>query len=80
MTLTEFLSKIAGISGPALVAFLERVATELPDLKPMADEWIAALNTALTPENLVAAGTTALSELSQIGQGKFSGRPHPSDL
>lgn len=80
MSLIDLLSKIAGLSGPELIAFLERVGTEMPDLKPKADDLIAALNTALSGENLVAIGGAVLAELGQIGQGKFSGRPHPSDL
>jgi hypothetical protein len=80
MTLLELIAKAAGLAGPELIAMLRKVAADLPDFAPLAEKWIAALNSALASENLIALGKDVVTELGQIAQGKVDGKPHPSDL
>ena len=79
MTLLEIIAKWAGLAGPELIVLLRKAGDTSPDLKPKADEWIAALQAAASPANLANVARAVISELGDIGQGKIHPKNHPSD-
>lgn len=79
MTILDLISKAAGLAGPELIALLERIIQQFPDLAPIAQRWLNALNGAIGRENLVALGKDVVNELGDIAGGNIDGRPHPSD-
>jgi len=78
MTLLELLQKLAA-GLPNLVAVLTEAGDRAPDLKPTLDAWIAALESAVTPENFAALAGALPAELLDIARGKISPHDHPSD-
>ena len=79
MTILHLIEKAIGGSLPNLVALLESVAANAPDLAPKAREWIEALNGVAGPANLANVGAAVMRELADIGQGKIVPKNHPSD-
>lgn len=80
MNLLDWLVKLAGAKdGSGLIVLLEKGGDVAPDLKPVADEWIAKLNAAASIENLAAVAPALVAELSNIAQGKIEPRDSPSN-
>lgn len=79
MSILDIL-KLAGTAGAGLVALLEKVKAELPDLAPEVDAWLAAIAKAVDAPNLVALAEALPKELANIGQGHLDPRRHPSDV
>lgn len=82
MRLIDIIQKLLGQSAgnvTALEALLRRIAAAAPDFADEANAWIAALGTAVTPENLAALGAAIPGELLNIVQGKLDPRPHAGD-
>ena len=80
MTLIDILSKWAGLSGPELIAFLERAAVDYPDAAPKIQEWIAALNQGLSPASIMGLSAVLLTEGQHVLQGQFYGTQKSQDL
>lgn len=78
MTLLDLIMRAAG-AAPDLKAFLERVRDVAPDLAPAANQWIAALDAAVSAESIAAVVTALPAELAAIARGKLDPRDHPSD-
>lgn len=78
MTILDIIQKAAGAAG-ALVALLNRVKDELPDLAPEVDKVLAGLNAAISAESLVSLASALPGEIANIAQGKIEPREHPSD-
>ena len=78
MTLLDILAKLAGNTG-SLVDLLKKIGQTSPDLKPIADQWLAALNQAASADNLVKLAAALPAEIANIFQGKLSPADHPSD-
>lgn len=78
MTILELLSKMVGPAG-GLLKFLERAGQTAPDLKPVADEWIAKLSAAIAQENIINLAKVLPEEIANIASGKIEPRDHPSD-
>lgn len=78
MTLLQLITQ-AATGGGALRDFLVAAGNASPDLKPKADEWIAALDAAVSQENLVSLASALPAEIANISQGKLDPRSHPSD-
>lgn len=79
MTIFEALNHLAGGGLGGLLTLLENVGKAAPDLKPEADDSLAKLNTALTPEGLSAVAAALPKELGEVLHGKLNPREHPSD-
>jgi hypothetical protein len=80
MTVLELLAKWGLSAGPVLVKALQWLVDNVPDEAAAAQKALDELSAALTPESLAVLGTTVITELGNIGQFKFDGRKHPSDL
>lgn len=78
MTLLEALVKLAGASS-SLENLLRSAGDLSPDLKPVADEWLAKLGTALTPEGLAGVAMALPAEARDILRGLLKPEDHPSD-
>jgi hypothetical protein len=77
MTLLELLVKWTGLAGPALISLLTAGKQASPDLAPIADDWLAKLNTALDPAALGALVAALPAELADIVRGHFVAKDHP---
>ena len=78
MTILDILTK-AGLASAGIIALLEQVAVELPDLAPQLQELILKLEAAVAPEALVALAASLPAEIMNIAQGKIIPANHPSD-
>lgn len=79
MTLADFIAKAV----PALADLKEALLAardRAPDLAPMLDPKIAALESVADPAGLVQLGTTVLHELSDPSKFLTNPKAHPSDL
>lgn len=78
MTLLQILEKLtAGL--PSLIATLTAAGERAPDLKPKLDEWIAALQSAASQENLVLLASALPGEIANIARGRIDPHEHASD-
>lgn len=80
MSLLAIIAKWAGIAGPELIRWLELAKNASPDAAPKIDSFISALHEVLSAENLASKVGLILTEMGNIGRGKFEGRSHPGDL
>ena len=78
MTILELLQKLTG-GAQGLTELLMRVRTELPDLAPVADNWLALLGSAASQENLVELASVLPAEIANIIKGHIDPKDHPSD-
>jgi hypothetical protein len=78
VTLLDLLNKAAG-SAAGLVALLERVRLNYPDLASTAEEWLLNLSSAVSQKNLVALAAALPAEIANIATGKLDPKDHPSD-
>ena len=79
MTILEALVKWAGASS-SLENLLRSAGDLSPDLKPTADEWLAKLGQAVTPEGLASVALALPGEFRDILRGKLAPEDHPSDF
>jgi hypothetical protein len=79
MTLQDLLNKIVAGAGDRLLDFLSEVALKLPDLAPLANQWMTLLQEAVSLNSLVSLGKALPGEIANIAQGKLDPRDHPSD-
>jgi len=79
MTLLDLLLKAAGLPADTLTALITAGGNAAPDLKPLADEWIARLGEAVSSDNLALLAAALPAELADIVHGNLSPRRHPSD-
>jgi len=80
LSVLELLQKWGFSGGGALVEALHWMIDHIPDSKEEAQKALDQLNEVLGPEALALLGMTVLAEMKDIGQGRISGRSHPSDL
>lgn len=78
MTILDVLNKLSA-GATDLVGFMEKVGEKAPDLKPIADSWIASLNEGIAPDNLVNLASVLPGEIAALAQGKVTPKDHPSD-
>ena len=79
MTILQALVKWAGASS-SLENLLRSAGDLSPDLKPVADEWLAKLAQDVTPEGLASVALALPGELQNILRGKLEPHDHPSDF
>ena len=79
MTLSDILSKAAGVPIGSLIVLLRAGANALPDLRAEAEAIIAKLETAVAPSNLIALAEALPKEIANIARGQIDPRNHPSD-
>lgn len=63
-----------------LVRLIEAGANADPSLRPLADEWLATLASALSEDNITALLGALPTELENIKKLKLDPREHPSDF
>ena len=78
MTILQALMIMAG-ARTSLLELLREAGVAAPDLKPKADEWIVALESAADVPNLVRLASLLPSEIANVAQGRVFPKDHPSD-
>lgn len=79
MTIADLIAKAVPALGDLRDA-LAQARSEYPDLAPMLDPKIAALEAAASPEGLRQLGVTVIHELSDPSSFTKDPKSHPSDF
>lgn len=78
MKLIDLLIR-AGMAGSKLIAVLEYIIANVPDLADEARTLIEKLNAAVPLENLLSIAAVIPVEVGNVLAGKIDPREHPSD-
>ena len=79
MRLIDLLQRAGGIPVAQLIAVLEWVVANAPDLADEARAIMEKLNAAVPLENLLSIAAVLPVEIANIAAGKIDPRDHPSD-
>ena len=79
MTILDILMRAAGVPAATIRNLIQAGIAAEPDLADEGGLILARLDEALSESNLIALGSTILSEGKDVLSGKFNPRNHPSD-
>ena len=78
MTILDLLKK-AGLSGDALLTFLNTASQRFPDLATEAQRLAVMLSSSISEASLIAVASALPAEIAAIAKGQLDPADHPSD-